>query len=73
MAISLTTDEVSYLKELVAAGVRGRTISAPTPRHGLERLVQNGYVVDRAISMDTVHYLITDLGRRALEHSRSEH
>jgi hypothetical protein len=28
MPISLTTEEVKYLKELVAAGERGRTIAA---------------------------------------------
>jgi len=66
MAISLTRDEVKYLKELVAAGERGRTINAPTPRDGLERLVQASYVVARAISTDAMHYLITNHGRKAL-------
>ena len=47
MPISLTTEEVKYLKELVAAGERGRTIAAPSRREGLKRLVEAGYVVSR--------------------------
>ena len=57
MAITLTP---------VPAGKRGRTISAPTPRGGLKRLVKAGYVTDHAVSMDAVLYVITDLGRQAL-------
>jgi hypothetical protein len=66
MSISLTTKEIGFLKQLEAAGVRGRTISAPTPRAGLGRLVDAGYVTDRAVSMDVVLYTITDRGRAAL-------
>jgi len=66
MPISLTTEEVKYLKELVAAGERGRTIAAPSRREGLKRLVAAGYVVSRPTSVDTVHYIITDEGRKAL-------
>ena len=66
MAITLTPEEISYLEQLVPAGKRGRTISAPTPRGGLKRLVKAGYVTDHAVSMDAVLYVITDLGRQAL-------
>jgi hypothetical protein len=66
MPISLTTEEVKYLKELVAAGDRGRTIAAPSRREGLKRLQEAGYVVGRPMSMHTVHYMITEQGRRAL-------
>ena len=66
MPISLTTEEVKYLKELVAAGERGRTIAAPSRREGLKRLVGAGYVVSRSMSYHTVHYLITEEGRKAL-------
>ena len=45
MPIILTTEEVKYLKELVAAGERGRTIAAPSRREGLKRFVKVGYVV----------------------------
>jgi hypothetical protein len=66
MPISLTTEEVKYLKELVAAGEWGRTIAAPSRREGLKRLVEAGYVVGRPISMHAVHYMITQKGRKAL-------
>jgi hypothetical protein len=66
MAITLTPEEIGYLALLGTAGERGRTISAPTPRGGMKRLVESGYVVDRAISMDAVHYVITSEGRKAL-------
>jgi DNA-binding PadR family transcriptional regulator len=66
----VTAEEIQYLKHLSAAGLRGRTISASTLRNGLKRLVQAGYVVGRAVSVDMGHYVITDLGRRTLaEHS----
>jgi DNA-binding MarR family transcriptional regulator len=66
MPISLTTEEIKYLKELVAAGERGRTIAATSRREVLKRLVEAGYVVSEPISTDTVRYIITDQGRRAL-------
>jgi hypothetical protein len=66
MPIILTTEEVKYLKELVAAGERGRTIAAPSHREGLKRLVEVGYVVSRPTSMRTVYHLITEKGRTAL-------
>jgi hypothetical protein len=66
MPIELTAKEIDFLKQLEAAGDRGRTISAPTPRSGLERLVDAGYVVDETVSLDAVLYRITKLGRRAL-------
>jgi hypothetical protein len=66
MPISLTTEEIKYLKELVAAGERGRMMAATTRREVLKRLVEARYVVSRPMSMDTVHYVITDQGRKAL-------
>jgi hypothetical protein len=68
MPISLTTEEVKYLKELVAAGERGRTIVARGHRDGLKPLVAARYVVGRPMSMHAVHYLITEKGRKALGH-----
>jgi hypothetical protein len=67
MPISLTAEEVKYLKELLAAGERGRTIAAPSRREVLKRLVEVGYVVGRPMSMHTVHYIITEKGRKALD------
>jgi len=68
MKLKLTPKEIDLLKQLATAGKGGRTITAPTPRSGLTRLVEAGYVVDRATSMDSVLYVITDLGRNALAH-----
>jgi hypothetical protein len=64
--VNLTAQEIGYLKELCAAGERGRTVSAPTPRNELHRLIDAGYVNDHAISMDAVNYTITKRGRRVL-------
>jgi DNA-binding PadR family transcriptional regulator len=66
MTITLTGEETRQLELLAEAGKKERTISAPRPRGGLQRLVDAGYVTDRAISMDAVLYVITDLGRKAL-------
>jgi hypothetical protein len=66
MPIILTTEEVKYLKELVAAGERGRTIAAPNRREELKRLVEVGYVVSRPMSMHAMHYLISEKGRKVL-------
>jgi hypothetical protein len=68
MPISMTIEEAKYLKELVAAGERGRTIGAAATGHReiLKRLVEARYVVSRPVSKDTVHYVITEQGRQAL-------
>jgi hypothetical protein len=62
--IKLTPGEVTALKELAAAGPRGRTSRAV--RRDLARLIQAHYVIERSAKTDTVIYVITDLGRRAL-------
>jgi hypothetical protein len=62
--IKLTPREVTALKELAAAGPRGRTSRAV--RRDLARLIQAHYVIERSAKTDTVIYVITDLGRRAL-------
>jgi hypothetical protein len=53
MPISLTTEEIKYLKELVAAGERGRTVAVTKRREVLKRLVAAGYVASEPISTDT--------------------
>jgi len=63
LTIKLTTEEVAALKQLVAAGKRGRTSRAV--RSDLSRLVEARYVIEHSASMDMVVYVITDLGRRA--------
>ena len=62
--VELTPSEVTALKELVAAGPRGRKSRAV--RRDLARLIRAHYVTEQSASMDTVIYAITDHGRRAL-------
>jgi hypothetical protein len=64
--IELTADEIAALKQLAAAGERGRISSGLKNRIRLSRLVQAGYVIERPASMDAVAYVITHLGRQAL-------
>jgi DNA-binding PadR family transcriptional regulator len=63
--MTLTEEELGLLKELKAAGTRGRTITAGKPQDGLKRLVKAGYVTDRA-GIDCTVYLITERGKEAL-------
>ena len=65
MDVRLTNGEVALLKELVAAGDKGRTVSARTPPLGLIRLVRHGYVLEQHVSVGT-HYTITVAGKHAL-------
>jgi hypothetical protein len=62
--IKLTPSEVTALKELAAAGPRGRKSRAV--RSDLARLIRAHYVTEQSASTDTVVYVITDHGRRAL-------
>ena len=62
--IELRPIELTALKELAAAGPRGRKSRAV--RRDLARLIRAHYVTEQSASMDTVIYVITDLGRRAL-------
>jgi hypothetical protein len=66
MTINLTTGEIAVLKELLAAGERGRTCSGLKARSGFSRLVKAGYVLEQAASMDALAYVITKVGRQAL-------
>jgi DNA-binding PadR family transcriptional regulator len=71
--MELTIDEIAALDELAAAGTRGRTSSGLKSRAGLSRLVKAGYVLEESASLDTVVYVITDLGRAALASARPTH
>ena len=62
--VELTPGEVTALKELAAAGPRGRKSRAV--RRDLARLIRAHYVTEQSASMDSVVYVITDYGRRAL-------
>jgi predicted transcriptional regulator len=62
----LTQEDLELLKQLKAAGERGRTIHMPSTRTRLARLVRGGYVVDRGL----VVYRITQRGQDAVaEHA----
>jgi hypothetical protein len=61
--MTLTKEELKLLKELKAAGTRGRTISAGKPHDGLKSLVKAGYATAHGAG---VLYLITERGREAL-------
>jgi hypothetical protein len=58
--MSLTEEELKLLKELKAAGTRGRTISAGKPHDGLKSLVKAGYATAHGAGLDRVLYLITE-------------
>jgi hypothetical protein len=73
MAIGLTEAEIDLLKQLKAAGDRGRTIRALNSDAGLERLIKEGYVVARTAHLDLMlFYRITDRGQRALADAITE-
>jgi hypothetical protein len=65
-AIQLSDPEIRLLKELKGAGERGRSLSVAAPRAGLARLLKASYVVERAVSLDAVMYIITAMGLHAL-------
>ena len=62
----LTRDEIWFLKALLAAGERGRTVSAPPSRAWLARLVEVQYVTKQPESERKTLYIITDCGPQAL-------
>jgi hypothetical protein len=65
-AFDLTRDEIWFLKALLAAGERGRTVSVPPSRVRLARLVEVQYVTKQPESKHKTLYIITDRGRQAL-------
>jgi hypothetical protein len=66
MAIRLSESEIRLLKELKAAGERGRLASGTAPLTGLARLVKASYVAERTVSADAMLYSITAMGLHAL-------
>jgi hypothetical protein len=64
--LDLTGDEIWFLKALLGAGERGRTVSAPPSRAALARLVEVQYVTKQPESERKTLYIITDRGRQAL-------
>jgi hypothetical protein len=65
MAYSLTDEEIRLLKELRGAGERGRPV--PQAPIMLARLIKAAYVERRVIEGTSPRYVITDVGRMALD------
>jgi hypothetical protein len=62
----LSQADIGLLKELKAAGERGRTIRAFNTRLVLDRLAKRGFLVARPIGLELVQYRITQRGRDAI-------
>jgi hypothetical protein len=65
MEFRLTDEEISLLKELKGAGERGRNFDQGSS--GVQRLMRAGYVKRRPSKGTTTRYVITDIGRIALD------
>jgi hypothetical protein len=61
----LSQADVGLLKELKAAGERGRTVRTADTRLVLDRLAKGGFVVARPIGIESVKYRITQRGHDA--------
>jgi DNA-binding PadR family transcriptional regulator len=64
--MTLTEQDLVSLKQLRAAGERGRTIQASHIRVVLDRLAKGGYVAARPTGLELVNYRITQRGQDAL-------
>jgi DNA-binding transcriptional regulator PaaX len=64
--VVLTQRDLELLKQLTAAGERGRNVRELNMRVSLDRLVKGGYLVGRPISRDLVQYRITQRGQDAI-------
>ena len=67
----LSQADIALLKELKAAGERGRTIRAYSTRLVLDRLAKGGYVVARPTGLDLVQYRITQRGQDAKQNAEN--
>ena len=63
----LSQADIGLLKELKAAGERGRTVRAFNMRLVLDRMAKGGFVVARPIGLELVQYRITQRGRDAIQ------
>jgi hypothetical protein len=62
----LTQEDLGFLKQLRAAGERGRTIRGYDAGVVLLRLVKGGYIIDRTTGRNLIEYRITRRGNDAL-------
>jgi hypothetical protein len=63
--VRLTDEEIRLLKELKGAGERGRNFDRGSS--GVQRLIRAGYVRRRPSKGTATRYVITDIGRIALD------
>lgn len=63
----LTREDLDLLKQLKAAGERGRTIRAFDIRVVLNRLAKGGFVYAQATCLELVNYRIAKRGKDAIE------
>jgi hypothetical protein len=64
--VVLTPEDIKLLKELKAAGERGRTVHAFNTRLALQRLAKGGYVIARIGDDGLVNYRIAKRGADAI-------
>ena len=57
--VTLTRADLELLKQLKAAGGRGRNVREVKTRITLDRLVKGGYLVARPADVESVQYRIT--------------
>lgn len=62
----LTQQDLELLKQLKAAGERGRTVRALNLRAVLDQLARGGFVVARPTGLELVNYRITTQGQNAV-------
>jgi DNA-binding PadR family transcriptional regulator len=64
--MTLTPEDLELLKQLKAAGDRGRNVREVETRVTLDRLVKGGYLVARPAKVESVQYRITQRGKDAI-------
>jgi hypothetical protein len=64
--MTLTQVDLELLKQLRAAGDRGRNVRELKTRVPLDRLVKGGYLVARPADVESVQYRITQRGKDAI-------
>jgi hypothetical protein len=64
--MTLAQADLELLKQLKAAGDRGRNVRDMKTRVSLDRLVKGGYLVARPAEVESVQYRITQRGKDAI-------
>jgi hypothetical protein len=64
--MTLTQFDLKLLKQLNAAGDRGRNVRELKTRVSLDRLVKGRYLVARPAEVESINYRITQRGKDAI-------